>query len=66
MTNVQVENKFKTVMKKKKQTVDSNHTIGASKINIPYESEVLRSSIDELKLLKPTNTLEDIYDLPST
>lgn len=79
-TDVQVENRFKTVMKRKKQAVDNNHTTGASRINIPFEEEVskisalddsiepevLRSSAGGLKLLKPADTHKNIYDLPST
>lgn len=79
-TGLQVENRFKTVLKRKKQAVDNNKTTGSSRINIPYEEElakisaiddsiepeVLRSSACGLKLLKVTDTHGDVLDSPST
>lgn len=78
-TDVQVENRFKTVMKRKKQAIDNNQTTGASRINIPYEEElskisalddsiepeVLRSSAGIVKV-KPAEVISNMYDLPST
>lgn len=47
-TGTQIENRYKTIMKRKKNAVDNNRTSGMKRIKIAYEQEINKiSSIDD-------------------
>lgn len=47
-TGLQVENRYKTVLKRKKAAVDNNNKSGSSRMNVPYESELHKiAAIDD-------------------
>jgi len=39
-TEVQCQNRFKNILKRKKQAVDNNNTSGSSRVDIPFEREL--------------------------
>lgn len=47
-TGIQVENRYKTVLKRKKTAVDNNNTSGATRLVIPFENELNKiASMDD-------------------
>lgn len=38
--SAQIENRYKTVLRRKKKAVDNNQTSGALRMNVPYEEEL--------------------------
>lgn len=39
-TSLQCENRYKTIMKRKKKAIDNNKSTGRSKMTVPYENEL--------------------------
>ncbi|CAH1154409.1 unnamed protein product [Phaedon cochleariae] len=47
-TSIQVENRYKTVLKRKKSAVENNRRTGSSRMDIPFEEELNKiSSLDD-------------------
>ncbi|KAK9737937.1 hypothetical protein QE152_g10308 [Popillia japonica] len=47
-TYIQVENRYKTVLKQKKESIENNSRSGASRLAIPFESELNKiTAIDD-------------------
>lgn len=43
-TSVQCENRYKTVIKKKKKSIDNNNKLGSSRMEVEYEEELKKIS----------------------
>lgn len=66
-THVQVENRYKTVMKRKKAAVVNNNRTGASRVSVPYETEVNRiAALDDSIEPEVLRSANDITYLKST
>lgn len=45
---IQCENRYKTVLKRKKKAVDNNHTSGCERQDVPYEEQLTKiAAVDD-------------------
>lgn len=71
-TGLQCENRYKTVMKRKKAAIDNNSQSGAVRMDVPYEQEIAKiAALDdsiEPEILRSSSGLNILKnkDVPST
>lgn len=47
-SDMQCENRYKTILKRKKKAIDNNRTSGSSRMDLPFESEINKiAAIDD-------------------